>query len=325
MREYFETAPEVSESEPATRTVTRTSETIRRIIQQSDQSNRALARQHGLDRRTVAKWRKRDTIEDERRGAKARGPWALRVADEMIISTFRRFTQLPLDDCLYALKPAIPNLTRSSLQRCLLRHRLNRLDEIQLPNGCEGADRPGWVFVYVARIITDEGTMYSYTAFDQFTKLVYSQQTDQLCPRFIAAFARSLVDFLPYPVARISTNDEELFTSAWQDGLTFTAICEDMDIVHQVVDEQMLWQSPPEEWNLYDRKDMPRYSSRYQTREGEALCTHRWTQHYTFNARLKALKGLTPYAYLCQLWESHPDWFQRNPEQLKLDAGNKPH
>ena len=29
---------------------------------------------------------------------------------------------LPLDDCLYALQPTIPHLTRSSLHRCLQRH-----------------------------------------------------------------------------------------------------------------------------------------------------------------------------------------------------------
>lgn len=35
---------------------------------------------------------------------------------------FRRYTLLPLDDCLYALQPTIPHLTRSSLHRCLQRH-----------------------------------------------------------------------------------------------------------------------------------------------------------------------------------------------------------
>lgn len=33
----------------------------------------------------------------------------------------RQQRQLPLDDCLYALQPAIPHLTRSSLHRCLQR------------------------------------------------------------------------------------------------------------------------------------------------------------------------------------------------------------
>jgi hypothetical protein len=43
----------------------------------------------------------------------------LSVEDEAIIVAFRRHTLLQLDDCLYALQPTIPHLTRSSLHRCL--------------------------------------------------------------------------------------------------------------------------------------------------------------------------------------------------------------
>lgn len=38
---------------------------------------------------------------------------------------------LPLDDCLYALQATIPDLTRSSLHRCLERHGLSRLPEVE--------------------------------------------------------------------------------------------------------------------------------------------------------------------------------------------------
>ena len=44
--------------------------------------------------------------------------------------TLRRHTLLPLDDCLYALQPTIPHLTRSSLHRCLQRHGISRLPEV---------------------------------------------------------------------------------------------------------------------------------------------------------------------------------------------------
>ena len=40
---------------------------------------------------------------------------------------FRRHTLLPLDDCLYALRPSMPQLTRSSLHRCLQRHDISPL------------------------------------------------------------------------------------------------------------------------------------------------------------------------------------------------------
>ena len=44
---------------------------------------------------------------------------------------FRKHTLLPLDDCLYALQPSIPQLTRSALHRCLQRDGISRLPEIE--------------------------------------------------------------------------------------------------------------------------------------------------------------------------------------------------
>ncbi|GEP12631.1 hypothetical protein MGN01_44760 [Methylobacterium gnaphalii] len=49
---------------------------------------------------------------------------------------FRRDTLLPLDDGLYALQATIPNLTRSSLHLCLLRHAISRLPKVE-------GDKPG--------------------------------------------------------------------------------------------------------------------------------------------------------------------------------------
>src|SRR3712207_5522400 len=53
----------------------------------------------------------------------------LTLEEEAVIVAFRRHTLLPLDDCLYALQPTIPHLTRSSLHRCLQRHGIARLPD----------------------------------------------------------------------------------------------------------------------------------------------------------------------------------------------------
>ncbi len=48
-----------------------------------------------------------------------------------MVVAFRRHTLLPLDDCLYALQGTIPRITRSSLHRCLQRHGISRLPEVE--------------------------------------------------------------------------------------------------------------------------------------------------------------------------------------------------
>jgi hypothetical protein len=55
----------------------------------------------------------------------------LAEAEEAMIVAFRRHTLLPLDDCLYALQPTIPHLTRSALHRCLQRHGISRLPDME--------------------------------------------------------------------------------------------------------------------------------------------------------------------------------------------------
>jgi hypothetical protein len=80
-----------------------------------------LSRELGINPKTVAKWRKRATVEDLKTGPKEPRSTVLTEAEEAMIVAFRRHTLLPLDDCLYALQPSIPHLTRSALHRCLQR------------------------------------------------------------------------------------------------------------------------------------------------------------------------------------------------------------
>ena len=109
-----------------------TTEAIRRAIQNSEESLRVLAKRHGINQKTVAKWRKRTSVADLPTGPKDARSTVLTVEEEeAIIVAFRRHTLLPLDDCLYALQPTIPHLTRSSLHRCLQRHDISRLPEVE--------------------------------------------------------------------------------------------------------------------------------------------------------------------------------------------------
>jgi transposase-like protein len=95
-----------------------TTETVRRAIQNSQESLRALAKRYGINQKTVAKWKERETVADLPTGPREAKSTVLSIEEEAIIVAFRRHTLLPLDDCLYAL---LPNRDRSpirSLARC---------------------------------------------------------------------------------------------------------------------------------------------------------------------------------------------------------------
>src|SRR5919106_6190713 len=108
----------------------RTTEAIRRAIQHSQASLRVLAKRHGVNPKTVAKWKKRPSVQDERTGPKEPRSTVLSIEEEAIVVAVRRHTLLPLDDCLYALQATLPHLTRSALHRCLQRHGISRVPDM---------------------------------------------------------------------------------------------------------------------------------------------------------------------------------------------------
>ena len=140
-----------------------TPEAVRRAIQHSQESMRVLAKRHGINQKTVAKWKKRTSVSDVPTGPKNPTSTVLTAEEEAVIVAFRRYTLLPLDDCLYALQPTIPTLTRSSLHRCLQRHGSSRLPEIEgeKPAKTKFKSYPiGFFHIDIAKVQTAEGELY---------------------------------------------------------------------------------------------------------------------------------------------------------------------
>ena len=106
----------------------RTNVTLRRQIQESLETNKALAARHGLNLKTVAKWRSRPTTSDARKGPRPAST-VLSATEEAVIIVFRKHTRFTLDVCLAHLKPRIPALTRSALHRCFKRYRVSRIPQ----------------------------------------------------------------------------------------------------------------------------------------------------------------------------------------------------
>src|ERR687893_2262214 len=104
----------------------RTTPRVRAELQAAQGTTRGLAARHGLNPKTVAKWRRRTTVTDAPMGPRRPRSTVLTEAEEAIVVELRRRTLLPLDDVLGCLKGTIPNLSRSALHRCLQRHGISR-------------------------------------------------------------------------------------------------------------------------------------------------------------------------------------------------------
>src|SRR5687768_2355239 len=188
----------------------RTTEAVRRAIQHSQESLRQLSRRYGINQKTVAKWKKRTLVADRPTGPREPKSTVLTTEDEAIIVAFRRHTLLPLDDCLYALQATIPHLTRSSLHRCLQRHGISRLPDVEgdKPTRRKFKSYPiGFFHIDIAEVRTQEGKLYLYVAIDRTSKFAFVQLVEKADTVTSRAFLDALVAAVPYKIEIVLTDN----------------------------------------------------------------------------------------------------------------------
>ena len=85
-----------------------TTAAVRRAIQDSQESLRALTNRYGINPKTVAKWKKRTSLDDLPTGERVVKSTVLTVEEEAVIIAFRHYALLALDDCLYEIAGDYP-------------------------------------------------------------------------------------------------------------------------------------------------------------------------------------------------------------------------
>ena len=312
----------------------RTTAAVRRAIQHSQESLRALARRHGINQKTVAKWKGRSSVADQRTGPKDPSSTVLSREEEAIIVAFRRHTLLPLDDCLYALQPTIPHLTRSSLHRCLQRHGISRLPE---PEGDTPTKRKfkvypiGYFHIDIAEVRTEEGRLYLLVAIDRTSKFAFVELHEKVTRRVAGNFLRALIAAVPYKVHTVLTDNGTHFTEPSGNGWTpdeikemlarkqlfrahaFELACAQHDVEHRLTKPRHPWTNGQVERMNRTIKDAT--VKRYHYGSHDELRRHLqlFVDAYNYGRRLKTLKGLTPYEFICKAWTNEPQRFTLNP------------
>jgi hypothetical protein len=188
----------------------RTNATLRREIQESSGTNKALAARLGLNLKTVAKWRSRTTTSDARKGPRPVST-VLSATEEALIVAFRKHTRLPLNVCLAHLKTRIPALSRSALHRCLKRHGVSRI-----PKGL--AEKPPKFdlgrqsahFTIEVCAMPGEADDYLYVAISQ-TQFVFAKVMKSVSPYDAAKFLDELRRNAPAGISSVITSDHEAF------------------------------------------------------------------------------------------------------------------
>jgi hypothetical protein len=277
-----------------------TTETIRLAIQHSQESLRTLSKRYGI----------------------------------------RRHTLLPLDDCLYALQPSIPHLTRSSLHRCLQRHGISQLPDVE---GSKPAKKKfktypiGFFHIDIAEVRTEEGKLHLFVAIDRTSKFAFVELHEKATTKVAAEFLRHLIAAVPYKIHTVLTDNGIHFMIPDGGGLTvgeikeaiangalFRAHAFELAYARNGIDHRLT--KPKHPWTNGQVERMNRtireatvqrfyYESHQQLRQHLAD----FVAAYNFGRRLKTLNGFTPFEYtleyICKSWTSQPERFILNPLQ----------
>ncbi len=300
-------------------------EAIRRAIQNSQESLRALSKRHGINQKTVAKWRRRTSTADHPTGPRQIKSTVLSLDDEAIIVAFRKHTLLPLDDCLYALQPTITHLTRSSLHRCLQRHGISRLPQVE-------GDKPvrktfkrypiGYFHIDIAEVRSAEGKLYLFVAIDRTSKFAFVRVEESATVQTATAFLQELIDALPYRIHTVLTDNGIQFCDlpSRRNGPTarlrmhmFDRVCEGNSIEHRTTKPNHPWTNGQVERMNRTIKEATVKRYHYDDHDQLRQHLHDFINAYNFARRLKTLNGLTPYEYICKCWTSEPDRFTIDP------------
>ena len=312
----------------------RTTAAVRRAIQQSQESLRVLARRHGINPKTVAKWKKRPSVQDERTGPKEPRSTVLSIEEEAIVVAFRRHTLLPLDDCLYALQPTIPHLTRCSLHRCLQRHGISRLPETEgdKPRRAKFKRYPiGFFHIDLAELRTEQGKLYLLVAIDRTSKFAFVELHQKVTRRVAGNFLRALIAAVPYRVHAVLTDNGTHFTepsgNTWTPdeikqmlarkqlfrAHSFELACAQNDVEHRLTKPRHPWTNGQVERMNRTIKEAIVQRFHYTTHDQLRQHLADVVTAYNFGRRLKTLRGLTPYEAICKAWTDQPHRFTLNP------------
>ncbi len=314
-----------------------TTHAVRAAIQRSQASLATLSQELGINPKTVAKWRKRQTVDDLKTGPKEPRSTVLTEAEEAAIVAFRRHTLLPLDDCLYALQPSIPNLTRSALHRCLQRHGISRLSDVEgdKPKRSKFKRYPiGFFHIDIAEVQTAEGKLFLFVGIDRTSKFAVTQLVEKADRKTAWEFLQYMLEAVPYQVHTVLTDNGIQFAeqprnrnTAYSRPMRFDMICEANGIEHRLTKPNHPWSSEDQKtvrWTVFPRDGQVERMNRtikeatvkrfhYDSHDQLRMHLRDFIAAYNFARRLKTLNGLTPYEYICKIWTSEPDRFILNP------------
>jgi hypothetical protein len=201
---------------------------VRAAIQESDEVGTVLAERFGdeADQKTIRgivflpnaqtiyKWRKRDSVAD-RSHTPHRLQTTLTPAQEAVAVALRKALLVSLDDLLAVVREFLnPDVSRSGLDRCLRRHGVGNLRDLQAREARPKhsgfkAYEPGYIHIdvkYLPQMADESSRRYLFVAIDRATRWVFIRVFKAKTAANARRFLRDLERACPIRIRTILTD-----------------------------------------------------------------------------------------------------------------------
>ena len=194
----------------------------------------------------------------------------------------------------------------------------------------------GYFHIDLAEVQTVEGKLYLYVAIDRTSKFTFVQLVECATTRSASDFLEALVAAVPYETHTVLTDNGIQFADIPKNrkgptarfrGHPFDRACWRHDIEHWLTKPKHPWtngqvermnrtiKEGEAENKLIQWINFPLNVKRYHYNSHDQLRRHigDFIAAYNFPRRLKTLRGLTPYEYICTVWTKEPERFRLDP------------
>jgi len=304
---------------------------VRSAIQASDEPASVLAERYGTTEQTVYKWRHRDSVED-RSHTPHRLQTTLTPAQEAVAVALRTTLLVSLEDLLAVVREFLnPNASRSGLDRCLRRHGVGNLRDLNAKapkpkHSAFKAYEPGYIHIdvkYLPQMADETSRRYLFVAIDRATRWVFIRVYRAKTAANARRFLRDLERACPMRIQTILTDNGKEFTDrlfglrkrASTGAHEFDTLCTDLGIEHRLTPPKS-----PQTNGMVERFNgrIEEVLQSHHFRSGEELeaTLHRYVWLYNQQLQQSALGSKTPLQAIKDWHKLKPELFKKQPYYL---------
>jgi transposase InsO family protein len=202
----------------------------------------------------------------------------------------------------------------------LQRRGISRLPEIEgdKPKKQRFAAYPvGYLDIDIAEVQTEEGKRRLFVAIDRTSKFAFARLVGRAGKMEAARFLRELIEAVPDRIHTVLTDNGVQFTprqqDIWDSEHIFDRVGRANGIEHRLTRVNRPWANGQVE--RMNRTIKEATVKRYHYDGHDQLRAHLqlFLDAYNHARRLKTLRGLTPYEFICQVWTKEPERFRLDP------------